>query len=131
MKDSIGQTPLHYAVRSFSWKAVKALLEYKSSRGFSFSSLGGSSNFPLELESENMYGQTALAYAMMLLAKLGQPKKGDEHEVSDCDNLVGLPYTKVNRFVRSSFFFLDRTFFGPCFLKKKNIFSDLRGKSTF
>lgn len=39
-----------------------------------------------------MFGQTALAYVLMLLAKLGQQPDGND--ILDCDNLVGLPHTK-------------------------------------
>lgn len=69
-KDVLGQTALHYAVRSYSHEIVEFLLKYKSS-------------FPLEINSENQFGQTAFYYAAHLLHCLAFP--------GNIDNLDFLP----------------------------------------
>eukprot|EP01125_Pyxidicula_operculata_P005044 TRINITY_DN1852_c3_g2_i1.p1 TRINITY_DN1852_c3_g2~~TRINITY_DN1852_c3_g2_i1.p1 ORF type:complete len:1923 (-),score=635.24 TRINITY_DN1852_c3_g2_i1:335-6103(-) len=82
LKDSTGQTALHYAVRFFSLDVVKVLVNYAldvNRKGYLVSGEQFFQTFfPLEVEAQNLHGQTALFYAMYKLSHIHSDENLDE-----------------------------------------------------
>lgn len=99
--DGAGQTILHYAVRHGEIYLVKKLLqariksgaevEARAFRGIKFdvSALASDSKH-VDLDAENIFGQTPLYYAQQLLSNVSLPA-GVPAPVGDSSNLFGLP----------------------------------------
>lgn len=97
--DAAGQTILHYAVKAGEVYLVKKLLqariksgaevEARAFRGIKFDVIDNAGWKHVDIDAENIFGQTPLYYVMQLLSTVVLP--GGPLPLGDSKNLFGLP----------------------------------------
>jgi hypothetical protein len=86
-KDQHSQTALHFGVKYGNAEVVQKLLSFSNKNRDISQQSNQTNSFPIEIEAQNMYGQTPLFY---VLYQLGKCHGFKEH----IDDMMGLPFYK-------------------------------------